>query len=156
MNELGIDIDLPERRGKTRNSMLGVIGACALVWYLLGLAALSMTIGMSADKASALYSSEQLQYVMSTSKWIHAFNAISIGAGLIGSVYILLRKVDAYKWYMLSLISFLVLITDAAFRGGFKIMDSSHFGISIIGIIIAVYLFWASYLAKNKGELRKN
>ena len=154
MNGLGLDINLPERRGKTRNSWLGVLGACAIVWYFLGIVALLMSLNMNADMAKSLYNAEQIAYVINTPAWAKFFNSISLCAGLIGSGYILLRKADAYKWYMLSLISILIVMLDALTRGGFDTMPSTHFGVSIIGIIIGVYLFWASYNARNKGELR--
>ena len=154
MSELGFEVELPERRAKTRNSWLGVLGACALVWYLLGLAALIISLDMDAEMAHSIYTSEQLDYVMNTPVWIKFFNSVALCSGLIGSGYILLRKATAYRWYMLSLISTLILILDAAFRGGFNIMSSTHFGVSIIGMIIGLYLFWATYSAKNKGELR--
>jgi len=154
MSELGFEIDLPERRAKTRNSWLGVLGACALVWYLLGMVALVMSLNMSAEMATSIYNAEQLAYVQNTPVWAKFFNSAGLCAGLIGSGYILLRKANAYKWYMLSLISILIVMLDAVFRGGFETMASTHFGVSIIGIIIGVYLFWASYNAKNKGELR--
>lgn len=154
MSELGFEIDLPERRAKTRNSWLGVLGASAVAWYLLGMVVLVMSQGMTAETANSIYSSEQLHYVSQTSFWVKFFNAIALCAGLIGSGYILLRKANAYKWYMLSLISILIVMLDAVLRDGFGIMPSTHFGVSIIGIIIGVYLFWATYGAKNKGELR--
>jgi len=154
MTELGFEVDLPERRAKTRASWLGVLGACALVWYLLGMVALVISLNMSAETARSIYNAEQLAYVQNTPAWAKFFNAIALCTGLIGSGYILLRKANAYKWYMLSLISTLVLMLDAVFRGGFSIMSSTHFGVSIIGMIIGVYLFWACYIAKNKGELR--
>ncbi len=154
MSELGFEVDLPERRGKIRNSWLGVLGACALVWYLLGLTVLVLLLSMDIETARSIYTAEQLQYVMNTPVWAKFFNSAALCAGLIGSGYLLLRKVNAYRWYMLSLISTLILLLDAAFRGGFNIMTSTHFGVSIIGMIIGVYLFWAAYNAKNKGQLR--
>lgn len=154
MSELGLDIELPERRTKTRNSWLGVLGACAFVWYLLGLVALSISISMDIETARSIYTPEQLQYVINTPVWAKFFNSVALCAGLIGSGYLLLRKTNAYRWYMLSLVSTLILMLDAAVRGGFNIMSSTHFGVSIIGMIIGIYLFWASYSAKNKGQLR--
>ena len=154
MSELGFEVDLPERRAKTRNSWLGTLGAFALVWYLFALFALIMTFGMTVEKASSIYTAEQLQYVMNTPSWVKFFSFAALCAGLVGSGYILLRKANAYRWYMLSLISTLVLILDAASRSGFGTMPSTHFGVSLIGMIIGIYLFWATYSAKNRGELR--
>lgn len=154
MSELGFEIDLPERRAKTRNSWLGILGACALVWYLFGLYALFLSLRMTPEMAASLYNAEQLSYVTNTPFWAKFFNAVSLCAGLVGSGYILLRKATAYRWYMLSLVGTLIVMLDAVYRGGFNTMSSTHFGVSIIGMIIAVYLFWASYNAKNKGELR--
>jgi len=109
---------------------------------------------MSVETANSIYSAEQLRYVLATPIWANIFQAIALGAGLIGSVYILLRKATAYRWYMLSLIAVLAMMFDATSRSGFDIMDTTHFGVSIIGMIIGIFLFWASYNAKNKGELR--
>jgi len=154
MSELGFEVDLPERRSKTRNSWLGVLGACAIVWYLLGMVALVISFNMTMESAASIYTADQLRYVMDTPAWAKFFNSVGLCAGLIGSGYILLRKANAYKWYMLSLVAVLIVMLDAGTRGGFNTMPSTHFGVSIIGIIIAVYLFWATYSAKNKGELR--
>jgi len=154
MSELGFEVDLPERRTKIRNSWLGVLGACAVVWYLLGLVAWVISLGMNAEIAHSIYSNEQLQYISQTPIWTGFFNPIALCAGLIGSGYVLLRKANAYKWYMLSLISTLALMLDTVFRGGFNIMPSTYFSVPMIGIIIGLYLFWATYIAKNKGELR--
>ena len=154
MSELGFEVDLPERRAKTRNSWLGTLGAFALVWYLFGLFALIMTFGMTAEKASSIYTAEQLQYVINMPSWVTFFNFAALCAGLVGSGYVLLRKANAYKWYMLSLVSTLVLILYAGSRDGFGPMPSTHFGVSLIGMIIGIYLFWATYSAKNRGELR--
>ena len=154
MSAMGVEMDFPERRSKRRNSWLGVVGACALVWYIFGLIALIISYTMSLEIAQGLLSWEQLRYVMTTPIWAKFFGITAQIAGLMGSVFILFRKANAYKWYMLSLISFLIIMLDATFRGGFELMDSTHFGVSMIGIIIGVYLFWAAYNAKNKGELR--
>ena len=154
MSELGFEVDLPERRAKTRNSWLGTLGAFALVWYLFGLFALIMTFGMTAEKASSIYTAEQLQYVINMPSWVTFFNFAALCAGLVGSGYVLLRKANAYKWYMLSLVSTLVLILYAGSCDGFGPMPSTHFGVSLIGMIIGIYLFWATYSAKNRGELR--
>ena len=88
MSELGLDIELPERRTKTRNSWLGVLGACAFVWYLLGLVALTISISMDIETARSIYTPEQLQYVINTPVWAKFFNSMALCAGLIGSGYI--------------------------------------------------------------------
>ena len=154
MSVMGLDMEFPERRSKRRNSWLGVLGACALAWYIFGLIALIISYTMSLEVAQGLYSWEQLRYIMTTPIWAKLFSVTAQMAGLMGSVFILFRKANAYKWYMLSLISFLVIMLDATFRSGFGLMNSIDFGVSMIGIIIGVYLFWAAYNAKNKGELR--
>jgi len=154
MSVMGLDMEFPERRSKRRNSWLGVLGASALVWYIFGLVALIISYTMSLEVAQGLYSWEQLRYIMTTPIWAKLFGVTAQIAGLMGSVFILFRKVNAYKWYMLSLVSFLIIMLDATFRSGFGLMNSIDFGVSMMGVIIGVFLFWASYNAKNKGELR--
>jgi len=78
---------------------------------------------------------------------------VSVGAGLIGSAYLMLRRKSAYYWFAASLVCLLVMMLDASLRGGFDTMGASLMGISTVSFIIGIYLFWAAYSARNQGEL---
>ncbi len=136
-----------------RDRWLGIAACLAIVWYILGFFAFIITVKISGAGAQALYSSEQIAYLLATPLWVNMANVVVLGAGLIGSVYFLLRRKSAYMWYMVSLFAILVSMLDATLRGGFKIMDPTHFGISISVIIVGIYLFWSAYDARTVDQI---
>lgn len=140
--------------GKTRSDRwLGIMASCAIVWYLLGFFGFVFTFRMSAETAQTLYTPDQLAYLRGTPFSVSIASVVLLGTGLIGSVYFLLRRKSAYVWYMVSLFAILLTMLDAGLRGGFKVMGSAHWGISIMVIILGIYLFWVAYDARNNNQI---
>lgn len=136
-----------------RDTWLGVMASVAIAWYFFNLTVFVMTIVMSDSAILGLYEAEQIRYLIDTPFWAKMANAVSVLSGLIGSAYLLLRRKSAYYWFMLCLVSLLILLLDASLRSGFDIMGPSLLGISTISFIVGIYLFWAAYLAHDEGEL---
>ncbi len=136
-----------------RDRWLGIAACLAIVWYILGFFAFIITVKISGAGAQALYSPEQIAYLLAMPFWVSMANVVVLGAGLIGSVYLLLRRKSAYMWYMVSLFAILVNMLDATLRGGFAIMDPTHFGISLSVIIVGIYLFWVAYDARDNNQI---
>ena len=154
MDELVLTKDSIAKTQKTaRDKSLGVMSAFAVAWYSFCLLVFIMIVSFGDKAIVNVYSAEQIEYLMSTPFWVKAAQAVSTLAGLIGSVYLLLRRSSAYYWFALCLAALLVIIFDASLRGGFEIMGSSLMGISLIGFIVGIYLFWAAHSARNEGEL---
>jgi len=125
----------------------------AIVWYLLGFAGFIFTIRMSPETAQSLYTPNQVDYIRSTPFYVNIASAVLLGTGLAGSVYLLLRRKSAYLWYMTSLFAILITMLDTGLRGGFDIMGSTHWGLSIVMIILGIYLFWAAYDARINRQI---
>jgi len=131
------------------------MSAFAIAWYSFCLLVFVMMVSMGNDALLGIYSENQIAYLISTPFWVKMANAVSILAGLIGSVYLLLRRQSAYYWFALCLVALMLMMLDASLRNGFEIMGASLMGISIIGFVVGIYLFWAAYLARDHGELNE-
>lgn len=154
MSELAVTDATIKSPAKIRSDRwLGIMSCFAIAWYIMGFVGFIFTFSMTADMAMKLYSAEQLDYLRSTHIFVNIANAVFLGAGLVGSVYMLLRRKSAYMWYMASLFAILLTLMDAALRGGFDIMGSTHWGVSIVMIILGVYLFWAAYDARDSRQI---
>ena len=154
MGELVLTKDDILDAGKTtRDRWLGVMSAFAVAWYIFNLMVFVMLLSLGENSVSAVYNDAQLSYLIATPFWVNAAHAAAIGAGLIGSAYLLLRRSTAYYWFGACLAALLIMMLDASLRGGFEIMGESLTGISLISFVIGIYLFWAAYLARNGGEL---
>lgn len=154
MSELVLtDENALKAQSNNRDRWLGIMSAFAVAWYSFCLLVFVMMLSMGEKTLLGLYSENQLTYLISTPFWVNIANAVSILAGLIGSVYLLLRRKSAYYWFTLCLGSLMLIMLDASLRDGFHIMGASLLGISIIGFIIGIYLFWAAYLARDQGDL---
>lgn len=153
MSELVLDEKSALGASKNSDRWLGIMAAFAIAWYAFCLLVFVVTISMGADAVKGVYSEPQVTYLTQTPFWVKMANVVSVMAGLIGSAYLLLRRSSAYYWFALCLAALLIMILDASLRDGFEIMGPSLLGISIIGFIVGIYLFWASYLARNQGEL---
>ena len=136
-----------------RDKWLGIMASVAIAWYFFNMTVFIMTIVMTDSVILGLYETEQITYLMETPFWAKMANAVSVLTGLIGSAYLLLRRKSAYYWFMLCLVSLLILLLDAALRSGFQIMGPSLLGVSATSFIVGIYLFWAAYLAHSDGEL---
>lgn len=157
MSELVLTEDsIVKAEGDSRDRWLGIMSAFAIAWYSFCLLIFVMMVSLGKEAMLGLYSENQIAYLIATPFWAKMANAVSILAGLIGSVYLLLRRKSSYYWFALCLVALLLMMLDASLRNGFEIMGASLLGISIIGFIVGIYLFWAAYLARDHGELTAN
>jgi len=154
MSELVLADESMDSEIKTRrDGWLGIVACLAIVWYLLGFVGFIFTFRMSSETAQTVYASEQLAYLRNTPFSVNIANVVLLGTGLIGSVYLLLRRKSAYIWYMASLFAILLTLLDGGLRGGFEIMGSTHLGVSIMMIILGIYLFWIAYDARDSHQI---
>ncbi len=132
---------------------LGILAAFAIVWHILGLFALGLERFASAESLANNYTNEQITYLSSTSVWIVVTNLIAVVLGLAGSITLLRRRSIAYYFFALSLLAVLIVMLDTYLRGGYAIMGTTGTGTSIAITLIAIFLFWATHSAREKGQL---
>jgi hypothetical protein len=111
-----------------------IVGAAALVWNLIGLVAYISSVTISPE-AMAKMTVEQQAFYSGTPTWATAAFALAVNAGVLGSLFLLLRKAWAVPMFVLSLVAIVVQNIDA-----FVLRDA--FGISgINGVILPALIF---------------
>jgi len=85
-----------------------LIGGAALIWNLFGFIVYYMQVTATPEQLAAQYSPEQIEFMLSTPTWATSAFAIAVNAGVLGSLFLLLRKAWAIPMFALSLVAVLV------------------------------------------------
>jgi hypothetical protein len=130
------------------------VGGAALIWNLFGLIVYFMQVSASPEQLAANYDQEQIDLILNTPKWATSAFAIAVNAGVLGSLFLLLRKAWAIPLFWISLVAVLIqnvntfVLTDTvALFGNTPVFIQSAI------TVIAVLLVWYSRATKNKGWL---
>ena len=111
-----------------------IIGGAALVWNLIGLVAYISSVTISPE-AMAKMTLEQQAFYSGTPTWATAAFAVAVNAGVLGSLFLLLRKAWAVPMFVLSLVAIVAQNIDA-----FVLRDA--YGLSgINGVILPALIF---------------
>jgi hypothetical protein len=111
-----------------------IIGGAALVWNLIGLVAYVSSVTISPE-AMAKMTIEQQAFYSGTPTWATAAFAVAVNAGVLGSLFLLLRKAWAVPMFVLSLVAIVAQNIDA-----FVLRDA--YGLSgINGVILPALIF---------------
>jgi hypothetical protein len=127
-----------------------IIGGAALVWNLIGLV---FYIGhvTAAPEALAKLPEAQQEFLTTTPLWATAAFAIAVNAGVLGSLFLLLRKTWAVPMFVLSLVAIVVQDVDAyLMRDAFGVLGISSLIVPSMVFVIAVLLLLYSRAAKAK------
>lgn len=133
--------------------MLGVMAAFAVTWGLLCLLGFTLSQITSPEELARSYSPAQIAYMQDTPGWVLFGKAMTTIGTLCGAVYLLLRKKSAYHWFSTSLVGTLLIMVDSVLRDGYHILGGIGTGVSLGMVIVAIFLFWASYSAFYEGQL---
>ena len=129
-----------------------LIGGAALIWNLFGLVVYFMQVSASPEQLAASYSPEQIDFMMSTPKWATSAFAIAVNAGVLGSLFLLLRKAWAVPMFVISL--FAVLVQDLntfVLNDATAVFGATPVYIQAAVLTISVLMVWYSRGAKKKG-----
>lgn len=131
-----------------------IVGLLA-VWNLSGLYMYyQMSITTPEMLQAAGYNAQQIAHVLGTPKWAHSAYAIAVNAGVLGVVFLALRKAWAVPMFVLSLIGALLQDVDAyLLRGALDHFDAVWLIVPVTVIVICVFEIWYSRAAKAKGWL---
>ena len=132
-----------------------LVGGAALIWNLFGLIVYIGQVSATAEGlAAAGYTTEQIAFLEQTPVWVTSAFAISVTAGVLGSLFLLFRKAWAVPAFFVSLLSVLtqnlysfVLEDVTAVYGTTPLFDQSAV------VVIAAALIWYSIRMKDKGWL---
>ena len=132
-----------------------IIGGLLAVWNLSGLYMYyQMSITTPEQLQAAGYNAAQIAHVLGTPKWAHSAYAIAVNAGVLGVIFMFLRKAWAVPMFALSLIGALLQDLDAyVLRGALDHFDAIWLIVPIVVIVICVFEIWYALSAKAKAWL---
>ena len=132
---------------------LRLLGALATCWYSVNMAAFVLVSVAPIEAVRQRYTPEQLEYLASLPVWSLMISGLSIGFGLVASIAFYFRKAEAYPAYMLSLLLAIGHLFDTVTRGGIGTMNIGDAASTVMILFFTLFLFWASYDAKNHNQL---
>jgi len=132
-----------------------VIAGAMLVWNLIGLMFYYQQSTLTPELMVELgMTPQQIAHVTNTPAWGHSGYAIAVNAGVLGAIFLLLRKVWAIPLFVLSLVGALVQDLDAfLLRDAMDAWGSGAPVLPLIVIVICVVEIWYSRRAKQTGLL---
>lgn len=117
-----------------------IVGGAALVWNLIGLVAYISSVTISPE-AMAKMTVEQQAFYSGTPTWATAAFALAVNAGVLGSLFLLLRKAWAVPMFVLSLVAIVAQNIDAfVLRGAYAISGINGVILPALIFIVAVAL----------------
>lgn len=130
-----------------------IIGSALLVWNLIGLMFYyqqsTLTEALMLD---AGLTTQQIAHILNTPAWGHSGYAIAVNAGVLGAIFLLLRKAWAVPFFILSLVGALVQDLDAiVLRDALDAWGTGALWLPIIVIVICVVEIWYARGARAKG-----
>jgi hypothetical protein len=129
----------------------GIVSAIALVWNLLGLMAYVQQVTMSPETLAALPEAQRI-LMENVPSWSTAAFALSVNAGVLGCLALLLKKAWAMPLFLVSLVSVLVQMFYAFFMSNsYEVFGPGGMIMPIMVMAIAIYLVVLSRQAKASG-----
>lgn len=130
-----------------------IFSGAALVWNLIGLVMYISNVTMSPE-ALAQMTADAQQFVTSTPAWATGAFALAVTSGVLGSLFLLLRKSWAVPMFVLSLASVIVQNVDAfVLRDAFGLFGINSLILPATIFVVAVLLLVYSRGCKEKGWL---
>lgn len=126
-----------------------IIGGAALVWNLIGLVIYVGQVTTTPEALATLTEAQQ-EFFNTTPTWATAAYAIAVNAGVLGSLFLLLRKSWAIPMFIISLVAIVVQDVDAfVLRDAYSILGVSSLLIPSMVFVIAIALLLYARVAKD-------
>lgn len=122
-----------------------IISVIALIWNGLGVDGY-LGQAYNTERYRSSFTPEQLEVAANAPSWTMAAFAIAVFTGVLGAIFLLLRKKIATTFWMISLIAVIVQKGYALITG-----ESASIVMALIIIIFAFTFLWFSRMAASKG-----
>ena len=130
-----------------------IIGGAALVWNLIGLVFYVAQVTTSPEAFAKLTEAQQ-EFFLATPTWATAAFAMAVNAGVLGSLFLLLRKSWAVPIFAISLLAIVVQDVDAyVLRDVYSVMGVSTLIIPSMVFVIGLALLLYPRMTKERGWL---
>jgi hypothetical protein len=129
-----------------------IIAGVALVWNLIGIMLYYMQVSATPDALRAAYGEAGAAYLESIPTWATSAHAIAVTTGVLGCLFLLMRKAWAIPLFIISLASILAQDTYS-----FVLSDGAAlFGMPAIVIAAIVLLVAIGLVAYSRGAKTKH
>lgn len=131
-----------------------IISVIALIWNAMGVMQY-LAQAYSTDSFKEQYTTEQLEMISNVPAWATAAFALAVFGGLLGALFLLLRKKIAYVFFLISFIAIIVqsyhnfVVVDSI-----QIMGSVAVIMSAIIAGAAILFLWYSRYSIKKGWIK--
>ena len=130
-----------------------IIGAAALIWNLIGLIFYISHVSITPDALAAMTEANQ-EFLLSTPTWATAAFAIAVNAGVLGCIFLLLRKAWAIPTLAISLLAIVVQDVDAfVLRDAYGVVGISSLIIPSMVFVIGIALLLYARATEERGWL---
>jgi hypothetical protein len=127
-----------------------IVGAAALVWNLIGLVFYIGHVTITPEALAAMPQAQQ-DFFAETPTWATAAFALGVNAGVLGSLFLLLRKAWAVPMFVLSLVALIAQDIDAfVLRDGFSVVGVNGIIIPSMVFVIAIALLFYARSVKEQ------
>lgn len=131
-----------------------IIAVLALIWNLIGVFFWASENFLMTDEVKNALPPEQLELINSAPSWGVIVYAIAVFAGVLASIFLLMRKKSAVPLFALSLIAILIQMGYWIFgTAAMEVYGPQAVVMPIIVILIALFLYFFSKKQAAKGIL---
>jgi hypothetical protein len=132
-----------------------ITGGLLAVWNLAGLYQYFLHSTSTAEQLEdAGYSLQQVDFFLNTPAWAHSGYAIAVNAGVLGVLFLLLRKSWAIPLFYISLAGALVQDLDAfVIRNAIEVSGMGAVALPLIIIAVCAFEIFYARKARAKGWL---
>lgn len=132
---------------------LWVIGIVALLWNGMGAVDYLMTETQN-DAYMSRFTPEQLDFFYGFPAWVVAFWALAVWGGLLGAIFLLLRKRFAVQTFLVSFVAMVITaIRNYVFADGLAVTGGFGLVFSLIIFVFALLLYLYARAMRQRGVL---
>ncbi|MDL3984320.1 hypothetical protein [Shewanella xiamenensis] len=127
-----------------------VIAVVSLLWNIMGLLAFVIQMTMTPD-AMAQMSPDQIKLYESTPAWLNFVFGFAVVSGVIGCLFLLIKKAFSYKVLLASLVAVLVQMGYVfGIQQAVAVLGTDALVMPSVVILWGIFLVWFSRLAVTK------
>ena len=131
-----------------------IVSILGLLWNLVGVTMFFLQTGLAAEEIAAMPEAQRVVYEAMPS-WLAVFYGLSVFAGALGSLGLVLRRRWATPLLAVSLVSVLVqMVAVYALTPAWQASGASGLPMTFVITGIAAFLLWYARRASARGWLR--
>ncbi len=134
-------------------ALFWIIAVAALLWNIMGVGAYLGSHAITAEELIAAYGKDGAGAMLGKPAWATGAFAISVFAGLLGSLALILRKSWARILFVLSFIGVVIHNVWNVMINAFQYVGTADKVLTAVVLVVCIFLIWFAHSNTNKGVL---